>query len=112
MPFRYAEYDAFAWMYNRYWGQDSVQRFLPVIEKLVLPHLGPHARILDLCCGTGQLAQALAQRGYQVTGIDGSEEMIRYARINAPAVEESIPKFVEIREGAGMITPLSPPSPW
>lgn len=87
MAFRYAEYDAFAWMYNRYWGQDSVRRFLPVIEKLVLPHLAPHARILDLCCGTGQLAQALAQRGYQVAGIDGSEEMIRYARINAPAVE-------------------------
>jgi SAM-dependent methyltransferase len=87
MAFRYAEYDAFAWFYNRYWGQDSVRRFLPVIEKLVLPHLAPHARILDLCCGTGQLAQVLAQRGYQVTGIDGSEEMIRYARINASAVE-------------------------
>ncbi|MDR7480571.1 MAG: mercury(II) reductase, partial [Armatimonadota bacterium] len=27
-------------------------------------------------------------------------------------LSESIPKFVEIREGAGMITPLSPPSPW
>lgn len=84
---RYAEYDAFAWTYNRYWGRDAVQRFLPVLEKLVLPHLPPDAHVLDLCCGTGQLAQALAERGYQVTGIDGSEEMIRFARINAPNVD-------------------------
>jgi SAM-dependent methyltransferase len=84
---RYTEYDAFAWVYNKYWGGDSAQRFFPVLERLLLPHLPSRARILDLCCGTGQLAQALAQRGFQVTGIDSSEEMIRLARTNAPAVE-------------------------
>ena len=84
---RYTDYDAFAWIYNKYWGADSARRFLPVLEKLVLPHLPSQARVLDLCCGTGQLAQALAQRGFQVTGIDGSEEMIRFARMNAPDVE-------------------------
>ena len=90
MPIRYVEYDAFAWVYNRHWGSDSAQRFLPVVQKLVLAHLPPGARILDLCCGTGQLAQALAERGYQVTGIDGSEEMIRHARINGPDVELTV----------------------
>ncbi len=87
MTARYTDYDTFAWIYNKYWGTDSARRFLPVLESLLLPHLLSRARILDLCCGTGQLAQALAQRGYQVTGIDGSEEMIRLARINAPDVE-------------------------
>jgi 2-polyprenyl-3-methyl-5-hydroxy-6-metoxy-1,4-benzoquinol methylase len=90
MPIGYVEYDAFAWIYNRHWGRNSAQRFLPVVEKLVLPHLPPCARILDLCCGTGQLAQALAERGYQVTGIDGSEEMIRHARINGPDVKLTV----------------------
>lgn len=84
---RYTDYDAFAWIYNKYWGADSAQRFFPVLEQLLLPHLPLRARILDLCCGTGQLARALAQRGYSVTGIDGSEEMIRLARMNAPDVE-------------------------
>lgn len=84
---RYTDYDAFAWLYNRHWGPDSARRFLPVLERWLLPYLPPRARILDLCCGTGQLAQALAQRGYLVTGIDGSEEMIRFARANAPDVE-------------------------
>lgn len=68
-------------------GGDSAQRFFPVLERLLLSHLPSRARILDLCCGTGQPAQALAQRGFQVTGIDGSEEMIRFARMNAPDVE-------------------------
>ncbi len=84
---RYTEYDAFAWIYDKYWGRDSAQRFLPIVEKLVLIRLPPNARTLDLCCGTGQLAQALARRGCQVTGIDGSEEMLRHARRNAPEVE-------------------------
>jgi len=83
----YTDYDTFAWIYNKYWGADSVRRFFPVLESLLLPYLPSRARILDLCCGTGQLAQALAQRGYQVAGIDGSEEMIRLARMNAPDVE-------------------------
>lgn len=31
---------------------------------------GPPARILDLACGTGEQAAALAARGYDVTGVD------------------------------------------
>lgn len=80
----YSDYDPFAWIYNKYWAPGSAQRFLPVLEKLVQTHLPAKARILDLCCGTGQLAQALLARGYQVTGLDGSEEMIHYARANVP----------------------------
>lgn len=81
---RYTEYDPLAWLYDRHWGSDAVRRFLPIIEKLVLANLPPEACILDLCCGTGQLAQALSERGYQVTGIDASAEMIHHAKSNAP----------------------------
>src|SRR6266511_2362312 len=38
------------------------------------------ASILDLGCGTGSHALILAQRGYQVTGIDASAGMLRVAR--------------------------------
>jgi SAM-dependent methyltransferase len=41
--------------------------------------------MLDLCCGTGQLALYFLERGYQVTGIDLSEHMLHYARENASA---------------------------
>jgi demethylmenaquinone methyltransferase / 2-methoxy-6-polyprenyl-1,4-benzoquinol methylase len=39
---------------------------------------GEHA--LDLCCGTGDVAFALAARGMQVTGLDFSEPMLAVAR--------------------------------
>lgn len=37
-------------------------------------------RILDLCCGTGQLAAALAARGHVVTGVDAAAAMLAVAR--------------------------------
>ena len=86
----FADYDPFAWVYNRQWGPEFSGRVLPVIEELVLSKLPQAARILDLACGTGQLAALLAERGYRVTGLDGSEEMIRYARQNAPSVEFTV----------------------
>ncbi len=80
----YSDYDLFAWVYNKHWGESFVQLIFPLIENLILQYIPPKARILDLCCGTGQLAQMLIDRGYQVTGLDGSKEMLRFARENAP----------------------------
>ena len=48
-----------------------------------------HKQILDLACGTGTYALALAARGFQVTGIDLDETMIQLAqrkRMEAPPV--------------------------
>lgn len=36
--------------------------------------------VLDLACGTGNVTLELARRGYQVTGVDNSEAMLRQAR--------------------------------
>ncbi|HEY41663.1 MAG TPA: class I SAM-dependent methyltransferase [Dehalococcoidia bacterium] len=83
----YQDYDLFAWTYNRHWGDMFTRASLYMLEKLVLPHLPANARILDICCGTGQLAQVLTERGYRVTGVDGSAEMLRFARENAPDAE-------------------------
>lgn len=44
---------------------------------------GKSLRILDLGCGTGALAGALLELGHQVTGLDGSRNMVRIAsRLN------------------------------
>lgn len=80
---RYADYDAFAWVYNKHWGHFST-RIIPMLEKVIFPHIPQKGKILDLCCGTGHLARALTDRGYNVTGIDGSGEMIKFASKNAP----------------------------
>jgi demethylmenaquinone methyltransferase/2-methoxy-6-polyprenyl-1,4-benzoquinol methylase len=52
---------------------------------LRLARVQPGERALDLCCGTGDLALALAQRGAEVTGLDFSEAMLRVARAKSSA---------------------------
>ena len=81
---RYSDYDSFAWVYNKHWGNQFTPIALSVLEKFALPFIQPNANILDLCCGTGQLAQILTERCYRVTGLDGSKEMLRFAHKNAP----------------------------
>jgi len=44
-----------------------------------LARVAPGTRALDLCCGTGDLAFALAQRGAAVTGLDFSPQMLAVA---------------------------------
>ncbi len=83
----YSEYDRFAWFYNRHWGDEFSRPVLEIFEFILFPHLEPGARILDLCCGTGQLAAGLLERGYSVTGIDGSQAMLDLAGANASAAE-------------------------
>lgn len=80
---RYNDYDSFAWVYNKHWGSFS-RGIIPVLEKVLLPHIPPKSNILDVCCGTGFLAHILMAQGYNITGIDGSGEMIKFARKNAP----------------------------
>jgi SAM-dependent methyltransferase len=47
--------------------------------------LGPGAAVLDIGCGAGvPIAAHLAERGYHVTGIDSSAEMIAMFRANVP----------------------------
>ena len=84
---RYTDYDNFAWVYNRHWGNSFTSGALAVLENFVLPELPSDASVLDLCCGTGQLAQILFEKGYRITGMDGSKEMLVFARENAPEVK-------------------------
>ena len=69
-----------------YWGSYAT-RVYPILEHLVLRHLTGKGAVLDLCCGTGQLAARLVDEGYAVTGVGGSESMIEIARGNAPDAE-------------------------
>lgn len=84
---RYSKYDTWAWLYNHTMGPQYGLEQLKPVELMLLPHLPKHSQLLDLCCGTGHLMQPLLQRGYKVTGLDGSEAMLDYAHQNAPQGE-------------------------
>src|SRR3990170_1032716 len=47
----------------------------------------PGDRVLDACCGTGDLALACARAGGDVTGLDFSRAMLERARRKAPALD-------------------------
>lgn len=76
-------YDRFSWLYDQDWSSFS-PRLFPALLHLIEKRIPARARILDLCCGSGRLAHLLSERGYQVTGMDNSPEMLKLARSNAP----------------------------
>ncbi len=80
-----SSYDAFAWFFNEYWCREITDKMLAAFERILSPRVAEDARLLDLCCGTGQLAAVLVARGYNVTGIDNSSKMLGFAERNAPA---------------------------
>jgi SAM-dependent methyltransferase len=83
---QYRDYDPFAWLYATHWGAEFHKQSTAVLDRLLLHLLRPGAPVLDLCCGDGRLTAALHQRGFRVTGIDGSEHMLEFARHRAPQV--------------------------
>ena len=74
----YAVDDPFAscFNYSRFRLDEILWRLLP--PRSVAP------RVLDVGCGTGHQMRLLAEKGYEVSGVDGSEEMLRYAERNNP----------------------------
>ena len=49
--------------------------------------VSPGDRVLDACCGTGDLTLACARAGGRVTGLDFSERMLERARAKSSAIE-------------------------
>ncbi len=64
---------------------ESVQA--KALERLAAYAIHPPGRIIDLACGTGTLAIALAQAGYNVTGLDLSEPMLAQAKRKQQALD-------------------------
>jgi len=60
------------------------RRVLDWIEGL---ELAPGARVLDAGCGAGRLAAALGLRGFAVSAVDASPEMVALARENGVEAE-------------------------
>ncbi len=59
----------------------------------VLEHCQPPGRILDLGCGTGRLAIALAQVGYRPVAVDLAPEMLKVLGVKAQAAGVHVPRL-------------------
>lgn len=82
--------------YRYQWLYDGISRLaaLGVGGEARFRHLAlegldvaPDARVLDLCCGSGQATAVLAQYSQQVTGLDASPRSLARARQNVPEAD-------------------------
>lgn len=72
--YRYPEYYALGYR----WNTEAECDFIEACLEAHAPNVGK--RLLDLGCGTGRHAMDMAKRGYEVTAVDLSPEMIRYLK--------------------------------
>jgi len=73
-----------AHFYDDHFAGVTRQAIEPLLETLG-DVAGRH--LIDVCCGTGDLAEAAARSGAQVTGVDFAEPMIEIARARVPVAK-------------------------
>ena len=76
-------YNEFAPFYDRFIRPVDYPARARYFDALLKPMLGEGRLMLDLACGTGSLSVEMARLGYEVIGVDGSQEMLAYAQQKA-----------------------------
>ncbi len=92
------QYNAeFAHVYDLHWG-GFARQVAPHIRAFYesTPLGQTNKSALDVCCGAGHLAFHLLEHGYDVTGLDFSPAMLRYAiEKNQAYIDQGRARFVE-----------------
>ncbi|MGG3469352.1 class I SAM-dependent methyltransferase [Neobacillus pocheonensis] len=87
-------YEQFAYLYDELMKDAPYDAWVQFVkETLVQIKLNNAHRLLDLACGTGELSVRFAQQGFQVTGVDLSDDMLAVAQTKALDAGMKIPFF-------------------
>lgn len=83
-----AELEKFSSLAHHWWDMESEFKPLHMINPLRLTWIDEHAslegkKVLDVGCGGGILADAMARKGASVTGIDLATKSLRVAQLHA-----------------------------
>lgn len=84
-------YTGFAQVYDQFMEDVPYEDWLDIIHTHLKNEAIEDGLILDLGCGTGTMTRLLADKGYDMIGIDGSEEMLMEAREAEYDLERSRP---------------------
>ena len=96
----YSGYQALAGVYDCLNREIDYGRWSAFLEACFDRFLPARPRIvLDLACGTGRMTFPLADRGYDMIGIDGSEDML------AEAYRKSTERTIRLLDEAGTDEP-------
>ncbi|HOJ20926.1 MAG TPA: class I SAM-dependent methyltransferase [Armatimonadota bacterium] len=88
---RHPQFTEVAAAYDALMSGVPYKRWVDYIEKLLRRLRASPRTVLDIACGTGNVTFALADRGYQVAGVDISEPMLSVAREKARQQGRDIP---------------------
>ncbi|RMC99110.1 bifunctional 2-polyprenyl-6-hydroxyphenol methylase/3-demethylubiquinol 3-O-methyltransferase UbiG [Aquitalea palustris] len=82
------EIDKFSQLAHKWWDKDSEFKPLHEINPLRLDYIDDFAgikdlKVLDVGCGGGILAESMALRGAQVTGIDLAKKSLKVAQLHS-----------------------------
>jgi len=67
------------------------EQMIPYLRRVLEQHPVPMGEMVELACGTGTVAIAMALQGWKVIGVDGSEDMLAQARAKAEALGSALP---------------------
>jgi cyclopropane fatty-acyl-phospholipid synthase-like methyltransferase len=81
-------YGRFAYLYDELMADVPYDNWLSLTETFGELYKVPGKRLLDIACGTGELTIRFALQGFNVTGVDLSEDMLAVAK--SKSVEEGI----------------------
>lgn len=83
-------YEQFAQIYDWALNELPYERWLTYIERLFAHYKAQPSLVLDLGCGTGAMTNKMAAKGYEMIGVDLSEDMLAVAREKAKALEVEV----------------------
>ena len=72
-------YHSFSYFYDSLTRNIDYKKRAEYFDMLIKKHGGTKNLLLDLACGTGSLSEEMSRMGYDVIGIDNSEEMLNSA---------------------------------
>ncbi|WP_144549885.1 class I SAM-dependent methyltransferase [Peribacillus simplex] len=86
-------YERFAYVYDELMKDAPYEKWLMILTAKLEQYGIGGRKVLDLACGTGEMTVELAQHGFEVTGVDLSDEMLLVANEKAVKLGLSIPLF-------------------
>ena len=72
-------YSSFASVYDQFMDNVPYEEWAEYLTGLLKEYQVNDGLVLDLGCGTGSLTEILAKKGYDMIGIDNSEDMLQMA---------------------------------
>ena len=72
-------YSSFASVYDQFMDNVPYEEWAEYLTGLLGEYQVHDGLVLDLGCGTGSLTEILAKKGYDMIGIDNSEDMLQIA---------------------------------